>query len=526
MGMVGPFSLASGYTGGYTFNTVPVGFATDLQNGRIFYGSMIPRWGQQIVNASTLGAGKYVTGLTKWVDLPNSKVILAAVCNGSFFVGDFTSYTDFGSPTVAFNNQTGSVTLSAGGNVRYVFDTLNGILIGVGNSAAGGVPFSLTAYNANIANLAGSPPSGDSVKQVNNFLFIGNQPANPSQVSWSNFSDPTVWPAGNNLQFRKGDGESITALGSIGNTLYIFKPHSIGQLSTTTQFISGTVTLGPLTVLMTGIGCCGPLAIDNLPNGNLVFLGVDNHLYEFDGSSVIDLSKGPMGSFDVYDAGDTTYSLNNGFPNALTIVRVFKGLNEIYVAYDSDDTDGTISAWTFDYLNNIWNGYIRASLNALHIKSSTTMPILGLGGFENSSEYLFCGNENGNIVQQNFSVKRYPTDSMGNPASAVFSTSIRCGNAPLDFIPRSVIFECGQLSADATVDFFYTWDAPFNGGVAVWQSTGASFQRAIVPIVIPQDANGSIPSVLSLTWIMIGSNANAVLCGQIGSFWLSDEFER
>src|SRR5207237_8676243 len=86
----------------------------------------------------------------------------------------------------------------------------------------------------NVASLSGTPPIGNLVTVVNNFMFISGVAANPSTVYWSNASDPQTWKAANKIDFSFSDGDIVQAIAPLGFNLVIFKRRSTGILYTQT----------------------------------------------------------------------------------------------------------------------------------------------------------------------------------------------------------------------------------------------------------------------------------------------------
>lgn len=526
MAIIGPFNFRGGYCPGYDLATYPQnkGYASLMMGCRVKGSSVIPRYAQHRVNSSTFGGSKYVKGLAVWFDVVNSKTAMIAVCNTVIEIADATTFFD--GTQLSFTDRTGAVTINAADTVRYTFDSLNGMLIGTGNSAAGGVPFKVTAYNANAAVLGGSPPNGDIVKQVNNYLFIGRQMGSTSTystVSWSNVVDPETWTAGNSVEFNKKDGESVTALGSIGTDLYIFKPNSIGRLSTYSQSVAGSTTLGPLQILFRGIGCCGPLAIDNLPDGRIVFMGSNGHLYIFDGSVLEDVSVYPYPAGNVFDSreGFVISGMTSGIPDTFTALKVFPGLGEIWISFENTYND-QFSTWVYDYVQKIWQGGImQCYAKCFATLYSNQLAVLN-PSFVNSNQFLFSGNEHGYILQQNYLSLQYPSDEAGITNQIQIGTFIHLGNDSTDFIPRSIIFEQPTASSDIhEYVFYYGWNTDFSSGTEITGYSSTAAQSFNTPVYL--DYPNTKPRVLSLRWTLKGPSSSYIPLWRFGNFYLSDE---
>lgn len=535
MATVGPFSFSGGYSPGYGYINVPQGMATEMRGARFRAGYVTPRWSNPKVNDANLGSGKFVIGMTTWNDAPNGRVALVAICNGKIYIGNVTNYAPT-STTITMTDYTGAVTVANSNTQRYTFASLNNILIGCGGSSTlfGTPPFKITAYNVNAAVLGGSPPNGDCVVAVNNFLFIGRQLGATntwSRVNWSNVGDPETWTAGNFVDFNKSDGEAVMALGSIGTDLYIFKQTSIGRLSTYSQVISGAATLGPLQVVVKGLGCAGPLAIDNLPNGNIVFLGNDGHLYEFDGSTTSDLSKRPYPSVNCYDSSELARGIGIISPNTESNVKTWRGVNEVWVSGDSASSDPFI-AFAYDIENRIWQGHMQG----LVPKSYASMPISSNPGLYESSDTLFHGNYDGNIYAHGDYARTFPTDENGDATEWRVGTTIQVAKDFPEFIPRSLCVNLYNPFYSQILSFavYVTYDTYFNGGSSVYSN---SFPTAVLPsrifvnLPMRQDSigqsNNILPTMISVMFVCTFQNVTGgseVL--RLGEFFLSDEVIR
>lgn len=535
MAVLGPYQFSKGFSSGYSFNVVPEGFATDMKNCRFKNGSIVPRWSQVKTTASALGGGtNYVLGLNSWIDAANSVTALVAISNAKIYTADASSYFP-NSSALTFTDRTGGTTIASSNVLRYTFDSLNGILIVAGNSAAGGVPLKVTAYNANAANLGGSPPKGDCVKVVNNIAFLGRQlnSANTySTLNWSNVVDPETWTATNAIDVNKKDGEQIMALGAIGSDLYIFKQSTIWRLSTITTTVAGIATLGPLQLVIKGIGCCGPLALDNLPNGNIVFVGFDGHIYQFDGSSVIDISKQPYPGPNAYDS-DSNFIIcgtSIGVAGTQTVVKTWKGIGEVWIGYDSTPSLGVgnnlFNVFAYDYVNSVWQGYISDT----YPKCFTTIPISSyMSSIFESNDMLFHGNATGDIFVRGNNTKTYPVDESNVAVDARFGTTLTLGKQANDFVPKSVCFETNATTSNlSALTVYATFDSRFSGGTSIAAPAGPLPARLVFSIPMKQDSVGTnvLPHILNMEWIATFNGSPSGECLRFGKFYISDEIIR
>jgi hypothetical protein len=558
MATLGPFDFRGGYSPGYEFTTLPPGrsYSTVMENCRYTNGYVTPRWGQSNVvgNAgSTLSGGTQINGLTVWQDTVNAKTALVTTVNAKLWIADATTYLA-GGAGITFTDRTGAVTISANTFGTYTFDSLNNILILAGNSAAPVAPIKVTAYNANAAALGGNPPNADCVKQCNNFLFLGrdlSSTANQSLLYWSNVNDPETWTVTNKLYISKNDGEPIMALGAIGPVLYIFKQTSIWSLNATTITVSGAVTLGPLQQVIKGVGCCGPLALDNLPNGNIVFIGTNGHFYEFDGSSVLDRSRQAYPGPNFYENGtyyindNWTFGIGAGNADTKVAVKFWPGMNEVWIAFNTCQNNLGQICFMYDYERGICQGIGNTS-NGSGLQGCITAscfatipsPLLNVAFAWESSNLFFYGSGNGQVMCMGNPTKPYPTDNQVTPVAQNFSvgTIIQFAKEASDFIPRSLIFETTQTqSANAklsSLSVYADYDVykPETTDTAkrIYNSSGQLPTRVRVNIPQRQDTATTVtvqPTFLSLLWVGKGTGtASSQSCiFRLGKFYLSDE---
>lgn len=558
MATLGPFDFRGGLSHGYDFGSFPQdrGYAHLMQGCYIKGGCVVPRWSITQLNTATLGSGTQVVGgLAVWNDTVNSVKTVVATCGAKIYTSaDISAYipqTDSGnSQTIVFTDRTGAITIA--NSVLYTFDSLNNILVVAGNSSAPVAPNKITAYNANAAALGGAPPNADCVKQVNNFLFLARNLSSTtaqSTVYWSNVNDPETWTGTNLLNFRKNDGEPIMALGAIGTDLYIFKQNSIGRLSTVTLTVSGAVTLGPLSTVIQGVGCCGPKALDNLPNGNIVFVGFDGHFYEFDGSTVIDRSKQPYPGPNVYDTPYFSSTANNTWNQGMSAcladttvcVKTIRGNNEVWVSFTNSAFNNGNMTFIYNFENNRWldnpnkNYFTNSSLAEVNIAAN-----LGLTYPMESTCFVLCGDNVGRILSTGSSVRSYPKLDYGSAATLTgrLGTIIRLLTKDGLVIPRFLCLEldCPTLTAGSTLASFNI-NVDFDSLTAatnIYTSAATTIpNRIVATIPFKTDPSGtnifpsSICVEITFTGTGSGSTSNKTAdIIRIGSLWLSDEVIR
>lgn len=552
MATLGPFDFTGGYSPGYDFTTLPQkNYATIMENMKIKSGYASPRWKSFTVNTALGSSGNTVTNITSWNDTVNSKLALVLTFvdsgpTGKLFIVDATSWNPMVG-TLTFVDRSGAIS-SASLSGSTIYDSLNNLLVGTGNSANSGVPFKVTAYNANGAALGGSPPSADTCKQVNNFMFLSrnlSSTTTQSNVYWSNVNDPETWTGANVLSFRKNDGEPIMALGCIGTDLYIFKQTSIGRLSTVSLTVSGAVTLGPLITVIQGKGCCGPRALDNIPNGNIVFVGFDGHFYEFDGSTLVDRSRDPNPGHNVYDNGDfsathTAFGLTSLLAGVDTCVKVLRGINEVWIGYQSSMRGLNQQSVCYNFEQNAWQG---SGPNQLVSMTTIPMPPLSITAYYNdleSTEILISGSVVARVDASQFNTP-YPWTHGGATSFSIGTTIELPETKDGPFIPRSLCFTTDYTaSSGATLASFFVY-ADFDiytPTTQVYSATASTVlpTRVVVPLSFRQDPVGTniFPKFISVLFTGTGQGTVTISASstskseilRIGKIWISDEILR
>ena len=460
--ILGPFMASGGLSTSPSVLTVPPNMATVLTDAYTFQNGLTNFGSTTKLNASALNSGKRIVGLGAYFDPARAKlfdntapVIVAVVQDaaaGKIYTGPYTS------TSITFTDRTGAVSLPPDPNAAYTFDSLNGILVIAGGSENATVPFQLATYNGNVANLAGSPPYANCVKVVNNFCFLGGQynaASTFSTLNWSAVGDPQTWPAGNSLTFRNNDDDMITALAALGQSLMIFKRRSIGLLSTTSQVVSGAVTLGPLSTITTSYGCVAPNAAKELPDGRVAFLDSRFHLIITDGYSFFDVTDQPYPGPNLrttFDSYAGTYS-----PFLLPIsLAVLPQKNQIWVLFESS------VIYTYDYMNNAW--------------ASSTLS----GGADDAFVILDCGQTNANetvathlLVGTNGGFV-WELNGTGGPSdlggSNITPNMTLSGQLPMDFVPRTLMIPA-TLQSGASLTVTVGFNGTLNSSASTLIST-------------------------------------------------------
>jgi hypothetical protein len=418
MSTIGPIGFKGGYNSRASIMTIEKDQLTDGQNVRVIYGDLIKINGSVKLNAAAFASGAAFHGLTDWQTAAGQRYLVGTAGTKIGQMSDLNgTWTDI----------TGAVTITTGANNLHTFASLNNIL-----AICGGIvpdaPIQWTG-TGNASVLTGSPPTGSLVAVANNFMFISGIAATPSRTFWSNVGDPNTWGVGNYVDFRVSDGDKVTAITDLNQNLIIFKRNSIGQLWTIPPSSAVSTMLGPLTQIKVGpgVGCPGPLAVDKIPGGILVFMATNGHVYIFDGSTLQDISDKPspegnvQPTFDAINVGRLPY----------VVVRYYASRNQIWISFatGSNVTNNRIMVYDLSY--GIWNppmvGFnANVMSTVLDTRASPSHPVV-----------MVTGNYGGFAIEQDKGAVN-AEDSAGVIDS--WGTScIRLGNDNTTFIPASLL---------------------------------------------------------------------------------------
>lgn len=445
MATIGPF----GYIGGLNADSLSFEISQDQmsdgQDTQVIYGSLQKRGGSTYINTSALNSAATVTGLYDWLANSGTRYLLI-VCGSKIYQTSNLGNT----PT----DITGSATITAGNNNQHSFASLNNIVVICGGTTPD-TPLQWTG-SGNVASLSGSPPTGNLCVTANNFVFISGIAATPSRVFWSNISDPQTWGASNFVDFRQGDGDSVTALADFNQNLVIFKRRSIGLLYTQTTSVSGTTTLAPLTQIAYGVGCAGSQSWDHLPDGRIVFLGSNAHAYIYDGASVMDISdrKYPLGSFqsnfDALPAGRLPYASVQTYPTK----------RQVWFSVSTGTSTTNNQIFVYDYRYETWMPpFTGISANVLEaVVDTRSTP---------SHAVVMCtGTYAGFVTEQDKGTTN--VENSDTHIDGYGTISIMLGPDQTDFEPKSLIVPYETQSSAGSLSVNYG----FNG----YKETGQSYQ--------------------------------------------------
>lgn len=344
MTVKGPYD----FTGGWISNTTPYNCPdnayVDAQNMEFVQDEFRKRKGNVLLTTSNHpgGTGDEVSVLN-WFQ----NQFLVAACNGK------VAYAASGTPG-GWTDITGST--SPGGNWMA---SLNGYLMIGGASVAQCYwqgTGNLTQYPD--SNSPHPPQSSQCGTVCNNYMFVGNgtkdSATSPERVWWSDVGDPTTWPSTQYIDVVPTGSDEVLAVFPFGQNLLIFKNNLIAMLYTQ----SSNGSLGPLVVVTTLFGIAGTNCVDLLPDGTIIFLASNNHLYIYNGTNFTDISDQPP-------YGSNIQSVLNGLGFGAAglgegCVKFYQAKNQVWVTYpftyvNAQGTSYSLGAiFIFDWLKGIW----------------------------------------------------------------------------------------------------------------------------------------------------------------------------
>lgn len=479
--IIGPYGYSGGLNTDASLITLPKGQASALQNMVILQEQLVPIAGYSHagITQPPVVSGQYYPGMVGFTLSGHNYLILFSIHTGGSGVTGALAMEDFtGAWSGDISNSTGVVGFFES---AYCVEVMNNVaFFGVqgpviGSAAPSGniSQWSGSGNFAAVTTPAGAGASGI-IKQVNNFMFL--LLANGT-LYWSSVGDGTNWPATNFLTFRFGDQDLAVALGKIGNTLYIFKLNCIGALQTTTVVLAGAVTLGPLYPLFEKIGTFSMRSLDNLPTGEIVFLGTDFNVYKFDGSNLTNLSNRPYPRSSIQGAINAFVNSNTLIGSNLLWIRVNPLTNSVYLTMGGQDNFGATSAticFAYDYVQDYW--YKPTSI----FSDLVYLPAIGaISGFiPTSVSQLFLGlTSDGTQID---SISSNYTTFNGSAISGQAVISIPYTFESRDTVPLTSIMAY-QMNVSDTLTITQGNDGIYKSS-SVTPTINGNLQRIIIPL--------------------------------------------
>jgi len=518
MTMIGPIVPTGGLNLKASNFTVPQNQLTTLTDAFVTAGNIKNRGAVTKLNANATGV-TYMQGISFYNDpaqvlTANQPLLVVVAGDNSASAKAYTGVPNTTYTTLTLADKTGTATFSFHNGDIYTFDALGSVFAAAGGSVHSFSPAQLGVYTGSFAALSGSPPNSDLVKVVNNFMFLGGQfgsSTTVSRVNWSNVEDPTTWGATNYVDFRFQDGDTLSALWSIGEDLLIFKTRSFGRLSTTTTSISGAVTLAPLTTISMNVGCAGPMCVDSLPDGRIVFLDINNHLNIYDGSSIMDVSDQKFPGPNVQPNLDQSQNgLQGGRFNQF--IKVYPTKNQVLVNFL--DTNSAANYYIYDYRENHWHQEKLSKLGAsqTRLTCATFAPSVPTSSAVGQGGYLLAGSSAGNIWILDGSAG--PTDIDGTSIQPIWTYSVVFSGEFADFIPRSILLPF-TLQSGASLTVTLGFDGTLNGSAST-VITGSTQARQIVDV-------GNLMATMRPISLQVQVQVTAGKTFTAFPIWISDE---
>lgn len=505
---IGPIEFKGGWNTKATAFTLPKDQYPDAQNVQLVYNDLQKRKGSAALNSSAFASSAAFHGLADWQTAAGQRYMVGTA--GS----KMGQMADLGG---TFTDITGSTTITSGQNNQSTFASLNNILVRCGGTTPD-APIQWTG-TGNASALTGSPPSGNICKTVNNFMFISGTTANPSRVYWSNVADPQTWGAASFADYRPNDGDRVTALSSIYQAVVIFKRRCIGNLNTVPPSSSASVTLGPLTTSIDGIGCVGSEALDQLPDGRIVFFSPNAHLYIYDGVTVNDISDpvSPAGSIqptlDALPAGRLPFS----------VVRVYPTRTQIWISTSTGSSSTNNVIFVYDYSMGVWlSPFVGIAANVLLSSIDTRST-------PSHAIVMLTGNYSGTVYEQDKGNTN--AEDTNGIIDGYGTLSIQLGKDAYDFIPRSAIIPLeSQGNYNLEVNYGYNaFSDTSKSAIVSQQGTGGILDQFILDTSVLGGSNplrrrvnilgGGSSSSLQIQF----RNRNAGQDFQVNPFFISDE---
>jgi hypothetical protein len=343
------------------------------------FGSIRKRGGYVCLNTTAYNSGATWNGL-KWFEKSDGNDYLIGVCGNKLVSA--TSLTPAATP---FTDRTGALTLTAGNNNHVSWaihlDTVLGTnnvdlpfkCVGSSNGAALVVPTNLTKAKF--------------VTVFKGFTILLHVTVDgtdhKSRLYWSTIDTIETWDDADYRDLGKNDGQEITGVAVLGESLVVFKDRYI-WLGT---FTGDSDIPFVFSQARSSVGCVSGASIQEVENG-LVFLSTDGYYY-FDGNN----------SYKISDRVSTTleeYSLSR-YPHVPSVYHFAK---DTYIAAHSLDGSATNNrVITWNSANNAWAPWTGMNFNCL------------ARAYSSGKEVILAGDYAGHVYILNTGSTDYPENS-------------------------------------------------------------------------------------------------------------------
>jgi hypothetical protein len=441
MTIKGPYGFGRGWNAkASAWDCDPNGYV-DAQNIEIQYGHVIKKNGNILWSGAHPGGTSQMGCLLYWGS------------NYYACVATKVAYTAGGSSSATWTDITNGNTFN-GGDGMWMASLGGYLMIG---TTQGYMAYTTGGNTTQFADDIPTHPPGHTLcgTVANNYLFCGNGSSNgvnyPHRVFWSNVETPLLFAATNFVDVDVSDGShQVLAVFPFGQNLLIFKDNVIAFLYT--QSTAGS--LGPLIMIQEEYGIAGPNCVDKMPDGRVVFLASNNHVYIYDGNTFQDISDQPPPYSNIQPIfGALAFPGYSGIGQGC--VKVYQGKNQVWVTYPFSWTNVVGNTYTngvifiYDIVQNMWlSAYPDHRVYVMLDLLTTTGELLISGG-----AVLFQEDTGGSNA-----------DTTGAQTFDAYVTkSIVIGGDSRDFTPRSAVLPYYAASFQAAV---YTgangWNLPPN----------------------------------------------------------------
>lgn len=301
------------------------------------FGAFSKRGGYEQLNTTAFNSGAAWNGLI-WFEKSNGNKYLIGTCGNK--IGESATLTPGATP---FTDRTGALTITAGNNNHTSFDIHLDTVLGTNGVDA---PFIMTGgSNATAMTVPSTLTTAKYVKVFSNYTFLAHVTVGGtlyrSRLYWSAIDSISSWGASDFRSVGLNDGQEITGLGVLGETLVIFKNRSIHL-----GFFTGDSDIPFIfRKSRSHVGCVSGDSIQEVDNG-LVFRSADGY-YFFDGNNSFELSHRVRTTLDGYNENRT-----------VNVVSAYNITRNRYIASETLSGSSTHDRnLTWDSFNNAWSTY-------------------------------------------------------------------------------------------------------------------------------------------------------------------------
>lgn len=287
------------------------------------------------------------------------------------------------------------------------------------------------AFSANTANI--TLTKAKCVRQYNNYLFLGNVVVsgvtNKSRIAWCNLKDDLSWSPISFIDISKDDGQQITNLIVLSDSLIVFKERSVYIVSFT-----GDADV-PFTVEKSdsNVGTVAQHSVQEIENG-IVFLSYDGFYY-FDGHNSFKISLQIQNTLAAYNA--------TRFSQARSMRQ--KNKNRYFCSLPTSGQTNNDVVVVWDWELNAFSLYSGMAAN-----SFTTVYINGI------DERIYFGDYAGFVYRMDTGSDDYPLN-VQTAINAYYYTNWKHYDDIVDQkgIPNVVIY---YQTNSAVITFVYAYD--------------------------------------------------------------------